>query len=623
MSRQVQLRRGTAVQHQTFTGLVGELTMNTTNNTLRLHDNVTNGGIEMLKSDMSNVLITSNGTFSLLDNLGQVSVRITNVADPVDDQDVATKAWVLANGGGGNTGNFTFTNGDITNTVDNYISIIATDYSQLESNASFIWVDTDGGHIETLGGEWLFDNNGDLILPAGGDIKDSLGNSLLVSQLDDLSDVTISPLILTQGQTLKYNGFGQFVNAKLNIEELDNIDIDGILDGQTLIWDDANTKFIASNVYTDTDAINAVGQNLVDNNLSHNDITFTLDNDNITASVSVALNNIAGVTITNPVEIYEVLKYNGGGAFINAQLSSSDLSDGSSLSPKLVVEVKDANYTSESNKLYLNDDVDNLIVTLHNTAEIGDVFYVQVNHAFSSTTIDTTFASVLYKGVIYSNPNDVVLSPNTTGLYQFRYLNDGIDSYWYITALGSSLHTLNNVDIDAITDGQTIVWDALNNKFIPHDLDGQAIQEEVDAIETSLGGYIDVNGEWVQPNGTNYIDGTTDFSDALSTLDSALNTLSGAVDAINPANFFQIANLFNEILGDVASQNTAKVNLGLVDDQGRFIESIDYGSVTDGLIGSSIDFQDANGTGETPLNAEDLFISTVYYSFEDYGCLIG
>ena len=587
MSRQVQLRRGTAVQHQTFTGLVGELTMNTTNNSLRLHDNVLNGGHEMLKADMSNVLISSDGTFSLLDNLGQVSVRITNVADPVDNQDVATKAWVLANIGN-NVGNFTFNNGDITNIVDNYINLQASNYAQLESNGSYVWVELDGAYIETLGGNvWWFDNDGNLRLPFGGGILDSDGNS--VFQIANLSDV----------------------------------DIAGITNGQTLIWDNGNSKFIASDfpaTYTDTDAINAVGQNLVDNNLNHTDITFTLDNDNITASVSVALNDIAGVTITNPVEIYEVLKYNGGGAFINAQLSLSDLSDGNNTTPKLEVVVKDTNYTSESNKIYLNDDVDNLIVTLHNIADIGDVFFVQVNHDFSSTTVNTTFASVLYKGQIYSNPNNLVLGNNTTGLYQFRYMNDGIDSYWYVTALGSSLHTLNNVDIDAITNGQTIVWDALNNKFIPHDLDGQAIQDELNAIETTLGGYVDGNGDWVQPNGTNYIDGATDFSNALSTLDIALGNLSNDV---NPANFFQIANLFNEILGNVSSQNTAKVNLGLVDDQGRFIESIDYGAVTDNVIGSSMDFQDANGTGETPLNAEDLFITTVYYSLEDYGCLIG
>jgi hypothetical protein len=548
---------------------------------------VLNGGHEMLKADMSNVLISSDGTFSLLDSLGNVSVRITNVADPVDNQDVATKAWVLANIGN-NVGNFTFNNGDITNIVDNYINLQASNYAQLESNGSYVWVELDGAYIETLGGNvWWFDNDGNLRLPFGGGILDSDGNS--VFQIANLSDV----------------------------------DIAGITNGQTLIWDNGNSKFIASDfpaTYTDTDAINAVGQNLVDNNLNHTDITFTLDNDNITASVSVALNDIAGVTITNPVEIYEVLKYNGGGAFINAQLSLSDLSDGNNTTPKLEVVVKTTNYTSESNKIYLNDDVDNLIVTLHNIADIGDVFFVQVNHDFSSTTVNTTFASVLYKGQIYSNPNNLVLSNNTTGLYQFRYMNDGIDSYWYVTALGSSLHTLNNVDIDAITNGQTIVWDALNNKFIPHDLDGQAIQDELNAIETTLGGYVDGNGDWVQPNGTNYLDGATDFSNALSTLDIALGNLSNDV---NPANFFQIANLFNEILGNVSSQNTAKVNLGLVDDQGRFIESIDYGAVTDNVIGSSMDFQDANGTGETPLNAEDLFITTVYYSLEDYGCLIG
>ena len=60
MSRQVQLRRGTAVQHNAFTGLVGELTMNTTNNSLRIHDNITVGGHEMLKSNLSNILASCN-----------------------------------------------------------------------------------------------------------------------------------------------------------------------------------------------------------------------------------------------------------------------------------------------------------------------------------------------------------------------------------------------------------------------------------------------------------------------------------------------------------------------------------------------------------------------------------
>lgn len=43
-SRQVQLRRGTAIQHETFIGAEGEVTVDTTNNSLRVHDGVTPGG---------------------------------------------------------------------------------------------------------------------------------------------------------------------------------------------------------------------------------------------------------------------------------------------------------------------------------------------------------------------------------------------------------------------------------------------------------------------------------------------------------------------------------------------------------------------------------------------------
>lgn len=45
MSTQIRLRRGTAAQHATFTGAAGEVTINTTDNTLRVHDGVTPGGV--------------------------------------------------------------------------------------------------------------------------------------------------------------------------------------------------------------------------------------------------------------------------------------------------------------------------------------------------------------------------------------------------------------------------------------------------------------------------------------------------------------------------------------------------------------------------------------------------
>lgn len=49
MSRQIQIRRGSADEHKTFTGVSGEITMDTTNNTLRIHDGATLGGTVLAK----------------------------------------------------------------------------------------------------------------------------------------------------------------------------------------------------------------------------------------------------------------------------------------------------------------------------------------------------------------------------------------------------------------------------------------------------------------------------------------------------------------------------------------------------------------------------------------------
>lgn len=51
MSRQIQFRRGTAAEHETFTGAPGEITVDTTNNTLRVHDGATIGGTALARAD--------------------------------------------------------------------------------------------------------------------------------------------------------------------------------------------------------------------------------------------------------------------------------------------------------------------------------------------------------------------------------------------------------------------------------------------------------------------------------------------------------------------------------------------------------------------------------------------
>jgi hypothetical protein len=46
----IQLRRGTTAEHSTFTGLVGEVTVDTTKDTLVVHDGSTAGGYPLAKA---------------------------------------------------------------------------------------------------------------------------------------------------------------------------------------------------------------------------------------------------------------------------------------------------------------------------------------------------------------------------------------------------------------------------------------------------------------------------------------------------------------------------------------------------------------------------------------------
>ena len=81
----VQLRRGTDTEHSSFTGAEGEVTVDTTNDTLRVHDGSTAGGIRLAKlsevsggtgtvtsvdsgTGLTGGPITTSGTLSIADN---------------------------------------------------------------------------------------------------------------------------------------------------------------------------------------------------------------------------------------------------------------------------------------------------------------------------------------------------------------------------------------------------------------------------------------------------------------------------------------------------------------------------------------------------------------------------
>ena len=67
MASRIKFRRGSTTEHATFTGAEGEITVNTTKDTLVVHDGATAGGFEMMRAD--------------LDNLGDTAIPAANITD--------------------------------------------------------------------------------------------------------------------------------------------------------------------------------------------------------------------------------------------------------------------------------------------------------------------------------------------------------------------------------------------------------------------------------------------------------------------------------------------------------------------------------------------------------------
>jgi hypothetical protein len=113
MAKAVQRRRGSDSDHSSFTGLVGELSVNTTNKSVHVHDGSTAGGFELARADGTNVdnfavggnlTVTGNATISGNLTFGDadtdtitigadVASHITPDADSTYDLGSASKEW--------------------------------------------------------------------------------------------------------------------------------------------------------------------------------------------------------------------------------------------------------------------------------------------------------------------------------------------------------------------------------------------------------------------------------------------------------------------------------------------------------------------------------------------------
>jgi len=113
MTKAVQRRRGTNAEHSSFTGLEGELSVNTTNDSVHVHDGATAGGFELARADGSNVDnfavggdldVTGNVTIGGNITIGDADTDSINInadltsslipnADDTYDLGTASKQW--------------------------------------------------------------------------------------------------------------------------------------------------------------------------------------------------------------------------------------------------------------------------------------------------------------------------------------------------------------------------------------------------------------------------------------------------------------------------------------------------------------------------------------------------
>lgn len=83
MSIEIKFRRGTSAEHSSFTGANGEITVDTTIKTLRVHDGVTAGGTRLAKySDLGNAA-----------NLQSISTHVIPNANVTYDLGTSELAW--------------------------------------------------------------------------------------------------------------------------------------------------------------------------------------------------------------------------------------------------------------------------------------------------------------------------------------------------------------------------------------------------------------------------------------------------------------------------------------------------------------------------------------------------
>lgn len=172
MSKQVKIRRGTATEHASFTGVVGEVTVDTTNNALRVHNGSTVGGIATARADGTN----ASGTWGI--SISGNAATATNISSTLAIADGGTGA-TTASGARSNLGaaasgantDITALDQDVAVTATGTIAANSIGYRGVPQNAktsAYTLALSDAGkHISITTGGVTIPANGSVAFPIG------------------------------------------------------------------------------------------------------------------------------------------------------------------------------------------------------------------------------------------------------------------------------------------------------------------------------------------------------------------------------------------------------------------------------------------------------------------------
>ena len=202
MSTQIQRRRGTTSEHSSFTGAAGEITIDSTKNTVVVHDGSTQGGIPLAKESalassvgaLTDVTISSVGAGEILKYSGSEWVNNTLAEAGIQAYDADTAKLDAT------TANFTGTlqNGGSNVVVDSDIGSTVQAYdANLTSFVTALTLPTADGSA----GQFLKTNGSGTV---------SFASIPTINTLNDIGNVTISSA--AAGQFLKWSG-SAWVNA--------------------------------------------------------------------------------------------------------------------------------------------------------------------------------------------------------------------------------------------------------------------------------------------------------------------------------------------------------------------------------------------------------------------------